>query len=193
MVQIAAFGAGLMVLLVLGVVRDDLEGDWRHSLPTDAPNFFFVNIPPADRAGFTQFLEQRGARLSRVLPMLRGRLTAINGEAVESMRFADGQGRGFSGREQNVTWASALGDDNQLVAGNWWAPDYHGPPLVSLATEFQQSLGVGVGDKVSFDIGGEPFVATVSSIRKVKWDAASNRTSLQCSHRVYSMRWPGPF
>ncbi|HEY4340416.1 MAG TPA: FtsX-like permease family protein [Steroidobacteraceae bacterium] len=171
MVQIAAFGAGLMVLLVLGVVRDDLESDWRRSLPADAPNYFFVNIPPADRTGFTQFLEQRGARLSRVLPMLRGRLTAINGQSVESMRFAAGRGRGFSGREQNVTWASVLGNDNQIVAGDWWPKDYHGAPLVSLSTEFQESLGVGVGDKVSFDIGGEPFVATVSSIRKVKWDS----------------------
>ncbi|HTB65857.1 MAG TPA: FtsX-like permease family protein [Steroidobacteraceae bacterium] len=171
MVQIAAFGAGLMVLLVLGVVRDDLENDWRRSLPADAPNYFFVNIPPADRNGFTQFLEQRGARLSRVLPMLRGRLTAINGQSVESMRFAAGQGRGFSGREQNVTWASALGNDNQIVSGEWWPADYHGAPQVSLATEFQESLGVAVGDKVSFDIGGEPFVATVSSIRKVKWDS----------------------
>jgi putative ABC transport system permease protein len=171
MVQIAAFGAGLMVLLVLGVVRDDLEGDWRRSLPADAPNYFFVNIPPADRVQFTAVLEQQGARLSRMLPMLRGRLTAINGQDVESMRFADGQGRGFSGREQNVTWASVLGDDNQIIAGSWWPPDYHGAPQVSLATEFQQSLGVGVGDAVSFNIGGEPFTATVASIRKVKWDS----------------------
>ena len=171
MVQIAAFGAGLMVLLVLGVVRDDLESDWRRSLPADAPNYFFVNIPPADRTAFTQFLEQRGARLSRVLPMLRGRLTAINGQSVESMRFAAGQGRGFSGREQNVTWASVLGNDNQIVSGQWWPADYHGAPQVSLATEFQESLGVAVGDKVSFDIGGEPFLATVGSIRKVKWDS----------------------
>jgi putative ABC transport system permease protein len=171
MVQIAAFGAGLMVLLVLGVVRDDLERDWRRSLPADAPNYFFVNIPPADRSAFAQFVEQRGARLSRMLPMLRGRLTAINGQPIESMRFADGQGRGFSGREQNVTWASTLGSDNQVVAGSFWSSDYQGTPQVSLATEFQESLGVGVGDKVSFDIGGEPFVATVSSIRKVKWDS----------------------
>ena len=171
MVQIAAFGAGLMVLLVLGVVRDDLEGDWRRSLPADAPNFFFVNIPPADRDAFTQTLEQQGARFSRMLPMLRGRLTAINGEAAEARRSPEGQGRGFSGREQNVTWATTLGDDNQIVAGSWWPPGYHGAPLVSLATEFQQALGVSVGDKVRFDIGGEPFEATVASIRKVKWDS----------------------
>ncbi|HTY94674.1 MAG TPA: FtsX-like permease family protein, partial [Steroidobacteraceae bacterium] len=171
MVQIAAFGAGLMVLLVLGLVRNDLEGDWRRSLPADAPNYFFVNIPPADRDAFTGFLQQRGARLSRVLPMLRGRMTAINGRDIESIRFGDLQGRGFSGREQNVTWAAKLGEDNEIVAGRWWPPDYHGAPLVSLSTEFQQSLHIGVGDQVSFDIGGEPFVATVASIRKVKWDS----------------------
>jgi putative ABC transport system permease protein len=171
MVQIAAFGAGLMVLLVLGVVRDDLEVDWRRSLPADAPNYFFVNIPPNDSSAFAQFLEQRGARLSRMLPMLRGRMTAINGQSVESMRFSDRQGRGFSGREQNVSWATQLGSDNQIVAGKMWSPEYHGAPEVSLSTEFQESLGVGVGDKVSFDIGGEPFVATVTSIRKVKWDS----------------------
>jgi putative ABC transport system permease protein len=171
MVQIAAFGAGLMVLLVLGVVRDDLEGDWRRSLPADAPNYFFVNIPPGESQVFRQFLEQRGARLSRMLPMLRGRLTGINGRDVQTLRFRDRDGRGFSGREQNVTWASTLGDDNQIVAGSWWPADYHGPPEVSLATEFQESLGVGVGDKVSFDVGGEPFEATVTSVRKVKWDS----------------------
>ncbi len=173
MVQIAAFGAGLMVLLVLGVVRDDLEGDWRRSLPADAPNYFFVNIPPTDSTAFRQFIEQRGARLSRMLPMLRGRLTAINGENVQTLRFArrGGDARGFSGREQNVTWATSLGDDNQIVAGSFWPSDYHGTPQVSLATEFQESLGVGIGDKVSFDVGGEPFEATVTSVRKVKWDS----------------------
>ncbi len=71
------------------------SADWRRSLPADAPNYFFVNIPPADRGAFTQFLEQRGARLSRVLPMLRGRLTAINGRSVEAMHFSAGAGRDF--------------------------------------------------------------------------------------------------
>ena len=171
MVQIAAFGLGLMILLVLGVVRGDLENDWRRSLPANAPNYFFVNIPPGDIAAFRGFIEQRGAQLTRMLPMLRGRLTAINGRDVESLRFAHRDGRGFSGREQNVTWASTLGDDNQIVDGAWWPPDYHGAAEVSLSTEFQESLGVGVGDKVSFDIGGEPFEATVASVRKVKWDS----------------------
>ena len=47
-VQVVAFGLGLMVLLLLAVVRGDLLKDWRASLPADTPNFFMINIPAAE-------------------------------------------------------------------------------------------------------------------------------------------------
>ena len=56
LVQIVAFGVGFMVLLLLANVRNDLNEDWRQSLPVDVPNYFFVNIPPQDRAAFLAFL-----------------------------------------------------------------------------------------------------------------------------------------
>ena len=42
--QIVAFGFGMMLLLALAILRDDLVTDWRASLPADVPNYFFVNI-----------------------------------------------------------------------------------------------------------------------------------------------------
>src|SRR5437879_12620271 len=62
LVQIVAFGTGIMVLLLLGIIRDDLSSDWRRSLPANLPNYFFINIPPAERDGFLGFLSSRGAR-----------------------------------------------------------------------------------------------------------------------------------
>ena len=171
LVQIIAFGTGLMVLLLLGLVRTDLQNDWRHTLPADTPNYFFINIPPADREPFVSFLTMHGAKLSRVLPMIRGRLTAIDGRPVESIRFRRESGAGFAGREQNITWAAELGPDNQVISGRWWGPQDFGKPLVSIATEFQQSLGLHIGDQLTFSIGGEPFAATVANIREVKWDS----------------------
>src|SRR5207248_7950212 len=88
LVQIVAFGTGIMVLLLLGIIRDDLNSDWRRTLPADIPNYFFVNIPPADRDAFVQFLKDRGAKTARVLPMIRGRLTSIKGRSVEDMKFS---------------------------------------------------------------------------------------------------------
>ncbi|TLY49378.1 MAG: ABC transporter permease, partial [Gammaproteobacteria bacterium] len=169
-VQLVAFGTGIMVLLLLGILRDDLNGDWQRTLPPNLPNYFFINIPPAVRADFVRALQAQGARTTRVLPMIRGRLTAINGHAVESLRAARNGEDTFATREQNLTWASELAADNRIIAGRWWTAADFGKPLVSLASEFQEALGLRVGDRLSFDIAGEALEVTVASIRKVKWD-----------------------
>jgi len=169
-VQLVAFGSGIMVLLLLGILRTDLNSDWERTLPAGLPNYFFVNIPPAERGAFVTFLEQQGARTTKVLPIIRGRLTAINGHAVEESRAGRAGEENFATREQNLTYAEELGADNRVIEGHWWTSADYGKPLVSLASEFQESLGVRVGDELTFDVAGETLQASVASIRKVKWD-----------------------
>jgi putative ABC transport system permease protein len=169
--QIVAFGTGIMALLLLGIIRTDLDGDWRQSLPADLPNYFFINIPGASRDAFISYLRARGARTSRVLPMIRGRLTAIDGRPVQNMHFTGHRGEEFANREQNLTWSAELGADNRVVAGHWWTPADDGQPLVSVSTEFEQWLGLRLGDRLTFDIAGESFTVRVASVRKVKWDS----------------------
>ncbi|HEY2416654.1 MAG TPA: FtsX-like permease family protein, partial [Steroidobacteraceae bacterium] len=125
--QIVAFGLGLMLLLSLAILRSDLVTDWQASLPADVPNYFFVNIPSAQRQDFQQELRAQGARLERMLPMIRGRLVAINDQPIATRHIAgrragadarDGRrGRGSPEREQNLTWSGELGDDNRIVEG----------------------------------------------------------------------------
>jgi putative ABC transport system permease protein len=170
-VQLVAFGTGIMVLLLLSILRGDLNGDWQRTLPQNLPNYFFVNIPPQTRDEFVKFLEAQGARTTRVLPMIRGRLTGINGQPVEDPRRGGDRDDNFATREQNLTWASELGPDNRVIAGRWWSAADFGKPLVSLASEFQESLKVRIGDRLTFDIAGESREVTVASIRKVKWDS----------------------
>jgi putative ABC transport system permease protein len=170
-VQIVAFGIGIMVLLLLSIIRNDLNSDWRHTLPANLPNFFFINIPPADRGRFVEFLNAHGARTTRVMPMIRGRLTAIDGRPIDDLHFEGERAETFATREQNLTWTDELGDDNRIVAGHWWRKEDLGKPLVSVSTEFQESLGLHVGDHLTFDIAGETFDVSVASVRKVKWDS----------------------
>ena len=196
-VQIVAFGLGIMVLLLLAVVRTNLVSDWRRTLPANAPNFFFINIPVSEGAAFTAFLAKLATKTERMLPMIRARLTHINGKPIEQERrdgpprgaaVADGDGRrdrggtsggtpgsnigeGFAQREQNITWTDTLGDDNRITEGRWWTAAEHGKALVSLATEFQEGLGLKLGDQLTFDIAGEIQIVTVASTRKVKWDS----------------------
>jgi putative ABC transport system permease protein len=177
--QIVAFGLGLMLLLSLAILRNDLVTDWQASLPADVPNYFFVNIPPDQREDFQKELRVQGARLERMLPMIRGRLVSINDQPIATIhvkerpagRAAGRRGGNFAEREQNLTWSGELGDDNRIVEGQWWTPQQYGQPLVSLAVEYQDSLGLKLGDKLRFDVAGEPLEVTVASFRKVKWDS----------------------
>jgi putative ABC transport system permease protein len=168
-VQLVAFGTGIMVLLLLSILRTDLNSDWQRTLPQNLPNYFFVNIPPQARTEFMSFVQAQGARTTRLLPMIRGRLVAINGQPVEESHGGRAE-ESFATREQNLTWAEELGADNRIVAGRWWSPADAGQPLVSLATEFQEAIGVRLGDRLTFDIAGETREVKVASIRKVKWD-----------------------
>jgi putative ABC transport system permease protein len=169
--QIVAFGLGIMLLLALAILRGDLVTDWRRSLPVDVPNYFFINIPPEQRDAFRAELQSQGARLERMLPMIRARLVTINGEPTQTRRFRNARGPGFAEREQNLTWSMELGDDNRIVAGHWWTAADVGKPLVSLASEFRDSLGLKLGDQLRFDIAGETVDVTVASFREVRWDS----------------------
>jgi len=170
-VQIVAFGLGLMVLLLLAVVRGDLLADWRRSLPSDVPNNFLVNIRPDERAPLGEFLRSHGLGQPPMYPMVRARMTAINSQPPESAKLNGDRARGFVEREQNLTWAAKLMDDNQLLAGRWWGPQDYGQPWVSISSEYQEALRLKLGDKLTFDVAGETLTVEVVSIRKVRWDS----------------------
>ena len=170
-VQIVAFGLGLMVLLLLAVVRGDLLADWRRSLPADVPNNFLINIRPEERQSLQDFLQSRGLGQPQLFPMVRARIAAINAKPAETLKFPGDSGRGFLEREQNLTWSAGLMEDNQLIAGSWWKPADAGKPLVSISTEYQEALQLKLGDMISFDVAGESLTVQVASIRKIRWDS----------------------
>ena len=170
-VQLTAFALGIMMLLLLAVVRNDLLNDWRRSLPADTPNFFFINIPPDEHQAFTTFLEERGAQHARARPMVRARMTHINGKPIDGIKFATRRGREFANRDQNITWAETLGNDNTITAGHWFTPEEFSKPLVSVSTEYMEEMSLKLGDELQFDIAGETRAARISSVRDVKWDS----------------------
>jgi putative ABC transport system permease protein len=170
-VQIVALGLGLSALLLLAIIRGDLIDDWRARLPSNAPNYFFVNIAPEDREAFATTLSTDGGKLSRLLPMIRGRLVAINDEPVAQRRNLEGRGEGFATREQNLTWSDQIGPDNKITEGHWFTAEEQGKALVSVATDFQESMQLKLGDRMTFDVAGETFEVAISSFREVQWDS----------------------
>ncbi len=171
-VQIMAFGLGLMVLLLLAVVRNDLMSEWQATLKEGAPNHFLLNIRPDEANGVAAFFQGIGVEKPELVPMVRARLTHINGTPVQDMTFRNRERAEdrFDG-ESNLTWAADLKSDNKLLEGTWWQAGDEGGPRVSAEAEVAQELELKLGDTVTYDVGGEPVTATLSSIREVQWDS----------------------
>lgn len=170
-VQIVAFGLSLMVLLLLGVVRNDILSTWEETLPATAPNHFMINIEPDQLPGLRAFFQTEIDRDVTALPLIRGRLSAINGQPASAFKAAGAQGAAFLQREANLTWTAALPASNKVTDGQWWGSDYAGPPQVSLDAKLAASLGIGVGDNLRFNVAGEDIEAAVTSLRSVEWDS----------------------
>ncbi len=170
-VQVVAFGLGLMALLLLAVVRGDLLADWRASLGKGVPNNFLINIRPQDVQPLAQYLGAHGAGPAPMYPMVRARITAIDSRPLATLRFDSARGRAFAEREQNLTWAAHLMPDNSLVEGAWWTPRDIGKPLVSISTEYRDALHLKLGDEISLDVAGEVLTARVASVREIRWDS----------------------
>ena len=169
-VQVVAFGLGLMVLLLLGVVRQDLLNTWQASLPVDTPNHFLINIRTNQADAFRQFFTERRMPEPQLFPMIRARMTALNGTPIGKLQLEGDRAKAFAEREQNLSWAKDLQVDNKIIAGRWWTEADRGRKLVSVASGYSDELGIKVGDTLSFDVAGEPLDAEVTSIREVQWD-----------------------
>jgi putative ABC transport system permease protein len=159
--QLAAFSLSFMLLALLLVLRGDLLDRWQQQLPPESPNYFLINIAPEQVAAVKTFLAGHHVTATEFYPIVRARLTQINGQAAESNKDE------ALNRELNLTWRSERPDHNPLVAGSW-------PPKageVSIEEGLAQRLAIKPGDSVTFTGDTQDFSATVTSVRKVDWES----------------------
>lgn len=167
--QVVALSAGLMALLTLTVVRDDLLSAWRHSIPADAPNQFAINVQPAQADAFRAAFRAAGLAVPELAPMVRARLTAINQRAVTPSAYRDGEARRLAEREFNLSWRDTLPPANRIVAGQWWHD--RSQDAFSVEEGLARKLGISLGDTLTFDIAGTRVDGPVTSLRSVAWDS----------------------
>ncbi len=165
-VQIVALSLGLMALLLLTVIRGDLLAAWRQSTPPDAPNRFVINIQPEQKDEIAQRLQQAGIPQPRLYPMIRGRLIRINDTPVTGQTYVDERARRLVEREFNLSTMRDVPPQNQIVAGRWYDDSR---PEASVEEGLAKTLNLKLGDRLRFDVAGQPVEATVTSLRKLEW------------------------
>ncbi len=168
---VVSLGLGLTVLVAIALVEGNLTRQVNDTLPAQAPNFFFIDIQPDQVEGFERIVHATSATaaLERV-PMLRGRITAINGVPAEQASVGEGSEWAVRGDRQ-LTWAATLPTESTIVAGEWWPETYAGPPLISLEQDVAKDFGVGVGDTLTFNILGREITTPIANVRAVNWES----------------------
>ena len=165
-VQVSALAVGLLALVLLVLLRTDLIRSWQQATPPDAPNRFIINVQPEQSQDFQQALRDAGVQRFDWFPMIRGRLVAVNDKPVSPQAYGDDRAQRLVEREFNLSHSAALPAHNQVVAGRWSAEESQG---LSVEDGLARTLGLKLGDTLSFDIAGQIRSARITSLRKVDW------------------------
>ncbi len=164
--QVSALSVGLLALMLLVLLRTDLISSWRQATPPDAPNRFVINIQPEQSEPFQQHLQLAGVKQFDWYPMVRGRLTAINGKAIASDQYDNERAQRLIEREFNLSHSAQVPGHNDVVQGRWQAEEAGG---ISVEDGLAKTLGLGLGDRMQFDIAGQLVEGRITSLRKVDW------------------------
>ncbi|MFT5881351.1 MAG: putative ABC transport system permease protein [Moritella sp.] len=172
-VQLISFTIAIQLLLVIVVMKNSLIDDWQQQLPDNTANRFLVNISASQVDQVNKFVNSLPIESSGLFPVVRGRLTEINGDKITrkvSKETDEGtdNGRQGVGRELNLTWRTTLPYQNEIIAGQWWQAD-NARPEVSIESTLADKLDITVGDSLTFQLGSEQVKVMVSNIRKVNW------------------------
>jgi putative ABC transport system permease protein len=185
--QLLAFSVTFFAMAMIVLVRGDLLTTWQDQLPEDTPNYFAINIQPGERDAFEQAVAPRVDAQSTLYPMVRGRITEINGQAPRDAVPADARGDNSLRRELNLTWQSELPEGNQVVAGQWftpasepegWMSEVDATPSsdsetvpISVEDGLAERLGLGLGDEITFAVGSDSIKTRIESLRSLNWDS----------------------
>ena len=167
--MLVSLGVGLTVLAAIALIEGNLRRQLANEMPAAAPNFYFIDIQSDQIQAFEALAgAQPGVTEIRSVPNLRARIVAVNGVPAEQVNATPETAWALRG-DRGLTYAARPPEGAKLVAGEWWAPDYAGPPLVSFDAQLAKGWGVGVGDSITVNVLGRDITLKIASLREIAW------------------------
>jgi putative ABC transport system permease protein len=173
--RVILLAVGLGAFFIVGVrsLQASLLDEFSIQIGNDSADMFLLDIQRTQVEPMRQFLTDpaNGAGTSRLIPVLRARVTGVSGRVTTLENFEDVRARGSLAREYTVTYRDHLEANERVLDGAFW----NGPssePEVSIEKGLRQRFAINVGDVVRFDILGKTINAKVTSIRDVDFKDA---------------------
>ena len=168
---ILAFGLGLSVLVAVTSSQHNLISQLNGRAEGQAPDWFFIDIQPDQIDPFLALVAAKAPdSLVEKTPMLRGRVTALDGVPASQIDKDVESGWVLRG-DRALTWQATPPEGGKIVKGSWWPSDYTGPPLLSVTDEMAEDFGLAIGDQVSLNILGREITGEIANTREVAWES----------------------
>lgn len=168
---VLSLGLGLAVLVTITQIDGNLRRQFLAALPERAPAFYFIDIPSTEADRFQAFLKQQSPQSTiEDVPMLRGRIVAARGVRAEDLKPST-DAEWVLQSDRGLTYTGEIPRGSKVVEGDWWGPDYSGPPLVSFEKKLAEGLGLKIGDEVTVNVLGRDISARISNMRSVDWQS----------------------
>lgn len=167
---VVSLGLGLTVLVTVALIEGNLSDQLNRTLRGEAPGFYFIDIQPNQVEAFDALVSDfpTVTKTDRV-SMLRGRIVALAGVPVDQIA-PDPDFAWILRGDRGLTWSRTPPDGaSEVVAGEWWPPDYSGETLVSFDVDAARAFGLGIGDTITVNLLGREFEAEIANLRRIDW------------------------
>ena len=164
---ITALGLGLTLLATVTLLESTISAEVTEALPSRAPSFFFVDIQPDQTQAFDKTIAAfRSQQDYKRTPMIRARITALNGVPAAEAKIRDDTKWVVNG-DRGVTYSPTPPPGTHITRGQWWPANYAGPTLISLDQSVAEGARLKIGDSITLNVLGREIEGRIANLRKV--------------------------
>ena len=161
--SLLSLGSALTLLVASALVVAALLRTINETIPEGAPALVLYDISAHQLDAVRTLIEETPTvERADLAPLVLGRLSHVNGEALRES--ADSRRVQEARDEHKLSYRQNNFDQVVVERGSWWPDDYAGPPLVAMEDREADQLGLRVGDRLRFEILGEPVEADLVAI-----------------------------
>ncbi len=165
-----SLGIGLTLLLTLSFVANNLKKEISDSIPSMAPDLFFVSIDKDIQGELQSFIEGVDPNVElEFSPMASASFISLNGTPIEEIISESNRSAWVVRGDRRISWSEKPKPDNPIVEGEWWEPGNEDEMFISMDSRAAYDLGMKINDKITLNLLGRDVTGVVKNFREVDY------------------------
>ena len=165
-----SLGIGLTLLLTLSFVANNLKKEISDSIPSMAPDLFFVSIDRDMQRDLEFFIKDVDPNVElEFSPMASASFISLNGTPIEEVVSESNRSAWVVRGDRRISWSEKPKPDNPIIEGEWWEPGNEDELFISMDSRAAYDLGMKINDKIVLNILGRDVTGIVKNFREVDY------------------------